>query len=63
MADLLKIRDVARMLKLQPWVIYKMVKENSIPVIRIGRNVRFDPDDIGRWIDSQKQAVADGAQK
>lgn len=63
MADLLKIGDVARMLKLQPWVIYKMVKESSIPVVRIGRNVRFDPDDICRWIESQKQAITDGAQK
>ena len=43
---LLTVKQAAEFLQLKPRTIYGMVKENTIPYIRIGRTIRFDADAI-----------------
>lgn len=38
--------------------IYRMARENRIPAQRIGRSVRFDVDEIDRWMAKQPKASA-----
>jgi excisionase family DNA binding protein len=30
------------------------------PAIRVGRHLRFDPDELAEWIDAQKRKGCDG---
>ena len=45
-SNLLTVKQAAEFLQLKPRTIYGMVKENTIPYIRIGRSIRFDTDAI-----------------
>ena len=47
---LLKTDDVAALLQVQPSTIRKWVHMQSIPVVRVGRAVRFRRDEIARWV-------------
>ena len=57
-----RVRDVADRLDESIWVVYKWVQHQKIPHYRIpgGGNhddIRFDPDDIERWIKSNSRKV------
>ncbi len=57
-----RVRDVADRLDESIWVVYKWVQHQKIPHYRIpgGGNhddIRFDPDDIERWIKSNTRKV------
>jgi len=30
--------------------VYQLAREGAIPVVRIGRTMRFEPDAVERWI-------------
>jgi len=47
---LLTVNELAKMLKLDPQTIYRKVKKNEIPFIRIGGAVRFTSEGIDKWI-------------
>ena len=49
-----KVNDVARFLKMAPQSIYRAVSEKSIPFIKIGGAVRFDEQEIRKWLDLKK---------
>jgi len=35
--------------------VREAARRNAIPHVRLGRYVRFDPGDIEKWIEQQKQ--------
>jgi excisionase family DNA binding protein len=37
--------------------VRRLVAERRIPYLKIGGFVRFDPDDIRRWLDEQRRDV------
>jgi len=37
---------------MHPVTVYRLVKEERLPVFRIGRMLRFDADEVERWIAS-----------
>ncbi|MEG2934087.1 MAG: helix-turn-helix domain-containing protein, partial [Gordonibacter sp.] len=41
-------RELAETLRISTGFVYKMARENRIPVIRIGRAVRFSVGDVER---------------
>ncbi|HVA05469.1 MAG TPA: helix-turn-helix domain-containing protein [Acidimicrobiales bacterium] len=41
--------------------VRRLVTEKRVPFVKVGHFVRFDPDDIRRWIGEQKVAVASEA--
>ena len=47
---LIKIKDVAGMLAMNPSNIYKLIYKKQIPYVRIGKALRFDKDKIMAWI-------------
>ena len=63
MKQLLKITDLEKILKLDKWAIYRMVRSGDIPSIKMGRNIRFDPDEINKWIESLKKPVTEKVHK
>ncbi len=54
-AKLLTPDDLAEMLGLARKTVIVMARDGRIPSVRIGRFVRFDPQEIGRWIDRQRR--------
>lgn len=53
MKPLLNHKEVAAILGKSPFSIRGMVSRGQIPYIKIGRNCRFDPDRIQKWIEEQ----------
>jgi excisionase family DNA binding protein len=44
------VAELAELLNLGRTAIYDMVRRCAIPCIRIGYSVRFDPDEIAKWL-------------
>ena len=44
------VAELAEILGLGRTAIYDMVSRRAIPCIRIGYSVRFDPDEIVKWL-------------
>ena len=36
---------------MHPVTVYRLVKEARLPVFRIGRMLRFDADEVEKWIE------------
>ena len=50
--ELLTIRELAKVLKLSPRSIWRLVKNHQLPApVRIGGSIRWRADTITRWID------------
>lgn len=52
--DLLDIAAVAERLKVRERYIRRLVDERRIPYIKLGHFIRFDPDEIARWVDESR---------
>jgi len=52
--QLLKAPDAARALAISPRKLWELTAGGDIPVVRIGRSVRYDPSDLRAWIDDRK---------
>lgn len=52
---LLLAKDAAEMLAISTRTLWTMTNAGEIPHIRIGRSVRYDPEDIARWIKRKKR--------
>lgn len=47
---LLSVSDVAKSLRISCQMVYKLVAIHELASIRIGKAIRFNPDDINAWI-------------
>jgi excisionase family DNA binding protein len=54
-ALLLTTPQAARSLAISERTLWDLTKRGEIPVVRIGRSVRYDPEDLKAWIDRQKE--------
>jgi len=45
-----KVEDVAALMRLPLASVYELVRSGAIPVVRIGRLMRFEQDQIAQWI-------------
>ncbi len=50
MTELLTGRELARYLKLNPVTVHRKALRGEIPALRIGRQLRFDKDQIDKWL-------------
>lgn len=57
MKDLLTLDQVCERLKLKKSFIYDMTSRSQIPHIKVGRLIRFDPDEIDKWLQNQRIKV------
>ena len=51
---LLRAREAAEMLAISERKLWDLTNRNEIPVIRIGRSVRYDSHDLSHWIERHK---------
>jgi excisionase family DNA binding protein len=54
-ASLLTPDDVAELLRVARRTVINMARDGRVPHVRIGRFVRFDPNEIDRWIRDQRR--------
>lgn len=53
----LTIEDVAKMLQVTRTTIYNL-KEKGLPYIKLGKNIRFDEEEVVKWVKSnQRQTI------
>ena len=45
----------AKLLGVSPKALWQLRQENKIPHVRIGHRVLYDPNDLPKWIEAQKQ--------
>lgn len=57
---LLTPNQVAALLSISLSKVYQLLKDGSIPVVRIGRAVRVDPIDLAHFIQSNKDTSKTG---
>ncbi len=50
MAELITIEELERYLRFTRKTIYKLLKEDSIPAVKIGNKWRFDKEAIDEWL-------------
>jgi excisionase family DNA binding protein len=50
------VAEVADILRKTPQVIEQMARKREIPALKIGASWRFDPADLSKWIQTQKEA-------
>lgn len=58
MADLrslLTAKEAAEVLAISTRTLWTMTNAGEIPCVRIGRAVRYDPEDLSRWIQKKKR--------
>jgi len=56
---LLPIPAVAEILDVSPWRAYELARLGILPVVRLGRQIRVDPDALDRFIRSGGSARPD----
>lgn len=61
--NLLTISEVASLTRLAVSTLRHYVSDGLIPVMRIGRVVRFDPDAIDAWIEAGGPAACNSYNK
>ena len=53
--------QVAELLGLKKQTIYVMVMRHQVPHLKIGGALRFDPNEIERFLEEKKQPVLQGS--
>ena len=54
---LFDIDVLAAWLTITPRHVRRLVAEKRVPFVKVGHFVRFDPEDITRWIEEQKVLI------
>lgn len=57
------IEDVAEFCQVKPSVVKYWLYNTGIPFIKLGRNYRFDPEDLKDWVERQKNGCNTNAGK
>lgn len=53
-----KVAEVARFLSMSPQWVYKQAELGTLPCVRFGASLRFDPAEIRRYLERQKRGGA-----
>jgi len=51
---LLNVQEVAELIGVKPSTIYQWTSQGFIPHVKIGKLVRFNEDDVMKWVDATK---------
>jgi excisionase family DNA binding protein len=62
-AEVLKIRDVAALLKIGEKTVYSMAQSAELPAFKVRGQWRFSRKDIDEWIEKQKNTSRDFEEK
>ncbi len=53
--QLMTIEEVAQYMRVSRFTIYRLAKSRFIPATKIGRQWRFQKEEIDRWVRDQSQ--------
>jgi excisionase family DNA binding protein len=48
--EALKVQEVAELLGVSDRHIYELVADGTLPAFRVGKAIRFDPQDLADWL-------------
>jgi excisionase family DNA binding protein len=51
----LTVRELAGYLRVHQTTVYRLLKEQKLPAVRVGADWRFNRDAIERWMSKQQQ--------
>jgi excisionase family DNA binding protein len=54
---LLSVEELAQMLQVTTGTIYRLVREDGLPGVRVGGQWRFRRDEFERWLDSRHRVA------
>jgi excisionase family DNA binding protein len=57
------VKALADLLAVKPITIYRMVSRGQLPAVRVGKSIRFDPDDIAAFLDTVRVNPPAGRKK
>lgn len=49
------LREVAEYLRVSEKTVRRRVAQGTLPCVRIGRGLRFQPSELLRWLDARKE--------
>jgi excisionase family DNA binding protein len=52
------VQDVSQWLRVKPSTLYAWAAQGTIPHLKLGRLLRFDPDEIEAWLHDQRRNPA-----
>jgi excisionase family DNA binding protein len=50
MKELITVKEAADLLKVKPQWVYRMMRSDGLPCIRLGRQIRIDEDSLEKWL-------------
>ena len=59
--NLLTAKEVAKLLRLSPQTLYKMLNDGNVPAIRVGNQWRFEHESLKTWITRQAPMPVDSS--
>ena len=57
MKELITVKEAADLLKVKPQWVYRMMRSDGLPCIRLGRQIRIDEDSLEKWL-AEHRSVA-----
>lgn len=54
--SLLDVAELAERLRVTERFVRRLVDERRIPFLKVGKFIRFDPEEISKWIDDKRVA-------
>jgi excisionase family DNA binding protein len=60
MPCLVDIKTVARTLGVTERLVRRLVTERRIPFVKVGYFIRFDPEEVARWVDCHRVSTRTG---
>ncbi len=49
--QLLTVEDVAKILQVKDWTVYRLVKDKELKSIKVRGSIRFRPDDVKEYLE------------
>ena len=59
--QLLRVPEVASILRVTPERVYQLARDGFLPAIRLGRQVRVHPEELDRWLREGGQPLVESS--
>ncbi len=57
LSDVMTVSEVAQFLRINPQTVYRKAKAGEMPVLRIGRAIRFRKSELEAWMKRSSEFV------
>jgi len=58
--NLIGINEMAEKLNVPVSWLYSRTRTNEIPFLKVGKYVKFDPEQVMKWIQKQNEMIGEG---